>query len=199
MKKNLILLIFCIYLPISLSGQNTAKRLQYGISLSITPWSLFYDDKYEASYDLWKGVGLSPVLDVVALYNMGKRKYVSIDLSNMQKYSETKGGIPYDLKYITVSTLAGLGLKQGNTAQMILSIGPYLGYIYSAKKGRFNVLNEDLNKWEAGIEISYNYLNKTKWKYSPFGFQTIKLQVGLNEVVYFKTLSFTISLIGYKF
>lgn len=196
--KNILIIGFIMLLfsiNSSVSAQKEDKKIDYGISLAVTPWSWYYNDRNGDSYDFWKGVSWYPVLDFVGSFETDKRYHFAINLSNMVKESFSKGGISYKFDYISFSPV--IGLKFNNSTS--LNLGPYWGYIYNVKKGGIEINNDDLKKLEYGIELMYLFKKKQKMKFSPFGFQVIKFQLGLNEILFFKTMSFSLSLLGYYF
>lgn len=78
-----------------------------------------------------------------------------------------------------------------------LSIGPYIEYLLKATKGLNDYGDMNLKRWELGIEVLYSaYYGNILL---PKSFTTMKFQLDLTEIFYFKSVAFTISLIGFSF
>jgi len=79
-----------------------------------------------------------------------------------------------------------------------IGIGPYAGYLIGAKKGRFKLVDDDLKKIEFGIEMILGHKSNVRKYYNPSSYQ-MKIQLGLTEILYFKTLNFSMEFIGFSF
>ena len=85
------------------------------------------------------------------------------------------------------------------TSDIIISFGPFGGYIFEGQKGDFPILKNEYNTWDYGLEFMINLVSKKPNIFKLKYFNTIKLQLGLNRIYYFKVFSVSISLIGVYF
>jgi len=198
--KSIILVLFFVLGHFCVFGQEdkktTNKKHQFGITLSILTSSWFYDDKYGNNFNFWKSFeSWNFTSEFIYQYNFIGNYYGTADLSYIEKYSISLGGVPYKFKFITFAPLIGRKFKHFIGGDFMISFGTYMGYLLQAKKGKYTFNDNELKKWEFGVELLYS-LDK-KRKYIPINFSTIKIQLGLTEILYFKTITFNVSLIGF--
>ena len=194
MKRFFILLII-LFTGFSVSSQDTIRKIDFGVSLSIAPTSYFYSDKRNSGFGFYTEIGIYPVVDILMNYHIKDSYILSFNLGNIEKINKTSADEKYKFRYITFSPALGFRLQRN----VVLGLGPYLGYIYQSRKEGIDIERELVEKWELGLQILFYEHKKTSGRYNPFGFNTIKMQVGLNDIMFFKTISLTVSIIGYYF
>ena len=194
----LMLAQICVYGQENNSTKNEIKDKKFGFSVGITNISLFYHDRYGSKYRDWAKGGFTPTIDLVYFKQLRNRYYFLPKLGFINKPNTSDGGVPYSFNYITFSTLFGYNF--GNDKDMrYIGIGPYSGYVIGAKKGRFKLVDDELRNFEFGIEMLLGHKSNNKKYYDPFSFGIVKIQLGLTEILYFKTFIFSMEFIGFSF
>lgn len=194
---TIVFLISFCFLTNNMDSQTATKKLNFGVTLCIINWSKFNDSEFPFSKDLLESSSVYPMLDFVASIPVTAKIESGIKISNIRKLNTTSGGIPYKLDYVTLSPLIGCNFINRGKTKIFLGAGPYIGYIYKAKKGHNLLIDDDLKKMEYGLEILVTLKNNKKNKFVYL--QTIKIQYGLNDVLFFKTFSVSGSLYGLSF
>lgn len=201
MKKIYFLLVFLINTSIinTSYGQDSIRNVDIGITLSFLSWNKFYDTDLNFSTNLFKSSGVTPMFDFVLKIPVMKKSAINVNLNNILKINETKGGIPYKMDYLTFSPLFGRDFfRKKDDRNFFIGIGPYFGYLIGAKKGEIPIDDYKLRNWDYGLELMINtYDEKFKRKWNFFNFYLLKYQLGFKDVFYFKTMSCTISLFGF--
>ena len=201
-KKIFILFLMLTQIFAYSQDINTAKKeikdKKFGLAIGTTIISLFYHDRYGSEYGGWANGGLTPTIDLVYFKQLKNRYYFLPKLGFVNKDQISEGGVPYSFNYITFSSLFSYSIGSDKNKGYV-GIGPYVGYLIGAKKGRFKLVEDDLKKIEFGIELLLGLKSNTNKYYNPFSFGIVKIQLGLTEILYFKTFSYSIAYIGFSF
>jgi len=187
---------FCL-LANDLDSQNELKKFNFGITLGIINWSKFYDSEFPFSKDFLVSTSVYPMIDFLVSIPVSAKIESGINISNIRKLNTSIGWIPYKLDYVTLSPFIGISYINKGMTKMFIGTGPYLGYIYNAKKGNNHLNDEDLKKFEYGLEFLVTFKKNKKNKFAYL--QTIKIQYGMNDVLFFKTFTISGSLYGLSF
>jgi hypothetical protein len=181
-------------LPLKTIGQDSISGIEVGFTLGFLTWNKFYDSDVSFSSRFSNSINIDIVSDLIIKFPVEKRSAITLNLSNMQKANKTETGILYKLDYVTFSPLYGREFYWIDS-DFFVGIGPYFGYLYNAKKGDESI--DNLKSWDYGLEFLMNYGDRRNKKSFDFmNFNSLKFQLGLRDVLYFKTMSFSISTIG---
>jgi hypothetical protein len=200
--KNILLtsfVFFIMIISIKSNCQDSIRKTEIGITIGFISWNHFYNSEIPFNSSILKSTALYPVTDLVIKFPILKKSGIALNISDIQKANQTTGGIQYKLNYLTMSPLFGKELFWKNT-NYFLGFGPYFGILYKAKKGDEIFEDKKLKPYDYGIEFIINFKNATKNQaFFLFDYYTLKFQLGMNDVYYFKTMSCSMSIFGYVF
>jgi hypothetical protein len=102
------------------------------------------------------------------------------------------------MNYLTFSPIYGRDFfRKRDYKHFFVGIGPYFGYLLDAKKGEVAFVDDELKHWDYGLEFMINsYDERLKRKWNFMNFSLLKFQLGFKDVIYFKTMSATMSIFG---
>lgn len=200
--KQLYLISFFLFVSLSLVksyGQDSIRKIQVCYTYSLGSWSRFYDSDIKFSTKINNIFANNIMSDLVIKIPILKKSEINLNFNYMQKSNETKSHIPYYIDYITYAPIYGRELYW-NLNNYFIGIGPYIGYLLEAKKGDELIETKELKHWDYGLEFMVNFYDSRFKSNSIFNnFYVVKFQIGLRDVLGFKTMSGTFSLFGFVF
>lgn len=201
MKSNNFLIVFLVSISLintSLS-QDSIRDITVGYSLSFLSWNKFYNSDLNFNKNIFQGIAFYPMSDLIIKIPLMKRSELNLNLGNIQKKNETKAKIPYSLDYLTFSPGYGIDFfRKKDSQHSFVGLGPYFGYLLDAKKGDDPIVDDKLRQWDYGIQFLYTtYDDRNRNTWDLLNFFVYKFQLGFADVLYFRTMSFTMSMLGY--